>query len=77
MTHPPTFSRHPGPNDRHFLEMLCLLRGLYAHRGSQDRLAVIAVDEAILSAELLLQLRRVRDERLMRRFIGAPRSDHP
>ncbi|HJP71709.1 MAG TPA: hypothetical protein VJ975_08325 [Candidatus Limnocylindria bacterium] len=57
-------------DDRHFLEVLCLWRGLYGHRGPQDRLAVASVTDTIESAELRIRLRRHHDEAILRRFTG-------
>jgi hypothetical protein len=72
-----TESRKPKHADSHFLEVLCLWRGLYGHRGPQDRLAVASVDETIDAAELRIRMRRRRDEEILRRFAGGwPPSTH-
>ncbi len=64
----------PRPEDQRLLEALCLWRGLYAHRGPQDKLVVASVDDVVAAAELRIRLRRMRDERMLRRFAGgAPR----
>jgi hypothetical protein len=60
----------PKANDRHFLEVLCLWRGLYGHRGPQDRLGVASVAETIEAANLRISLRHRRDEEILRRFAG-------
>lgn len=75
----PGFNRRATPDDRRFLDAICLWRGLYARRGPQDRSSAVGVDDAIASAELRLHLRRVRDERLLRRFTTAttPRPPTP
>lgn len=56
--------------ERHFLEVLCLWRGLYDHRGPQDRLVVATVSETIEAAELRIRLQRRHDELIRRRFTG-------
>ena len=60
----------PGHDDRRFLEVLCLWRGLYRHRGPQDRLAVATVADAIEAAELRIRVRRHHDDEILRRFAG-------
>jgi hypothetical protein len=65
-------------DDRHFLEVLCLWRGLYGRRGAQDRVAVAAVDETIAAAEVRIRLRLHHDEEILRRFAGGwPPSRRP
>jgi hypothetical protein len=56
--------------DRHFLEVLCLWRGLYGHRGPQDRFATASVAETIEAANLRISMRRRHDEEILRRFAG-------
>ena len=65
-----SFSRRPGPNDRRFLEALCLWRGLYAHRGPLDATVTASVDDVVAAAELRIRLRRMRDDEMLRRFGG-------
>lgn len=68
MNEPQTHSHRPGPDERRFLDALCLWRGLYEHRGPQDRLVVATVDDTIAAAELRIRLQRIRNEQLVRRF---------
>ena len=60
----------PRPEERLFLEALCYWRGLYGHRGPQDRLAVATVEDVVAAAELRIRVRRMRDEQMVRRFSG-------
>jgi hypothetical protein len=63
-------SRRPTPEDRRFLEALCLLRALYAERGPRDSESVATVASAISAAELRMRTLRISDDRMRRRFIG-------
>jgi hypothetical protein len=63
-------SRRPTPEDRRFLEALCLWRALYAERGPQDSESVATLTSAISAAELRMRTLRIRDDRMRRRFIG-------
>ena len=65
-----TRSNRTTPGDTHFLDVLCLWRGLYGHRGPQDRVVVATVDDTIRAAELRIRLQRRRDEQILRRFTG-------
>ena len=66
-----TGARPGGASDEALLfEALCIWRGLYAHRGPQDRTSVISIGEVIGSAELLLRSRHLRDQWILRRFAG-------
>ena len=60
----------PTPDDRRFLETLCLWRALYAGRGPRDSEAVATVASAISAAELRMRTLRISDDRMRRRFIG-------
>ncbi|MDQ2689206.1 MAG: hypothetical protein M3Y29_02900 [Chloroflexota bacterium] len=70
MSTPTAHHRRPRPEDQRFLEALCLWRGLYAHRGPQDKLVVATVEDTITAAEMRIHLRRMRDEQMLRRFAG-------
>jgi hypothetical protein len=63
-------SRRPTPEDRRFLEALCLWRALYAERGVEDSEPVATLASAISAAELRMRSLRIRDDRMRRRFIG-------
>ena len=63
-------SRRPTPEERRFLEALCLWRALYAERGPEDSVGVATVTSTITAAEARLRSLRIRDERMRRRFIG-------
>ena len=63
-------SRRPTPEDRRFLEALCLWRALYAERGPQDSEPVATLASAISAAELRMRTLRISDDRMRRRFIG-------
>lgn len=56
--------------DRHFLEVLCLWRGLYSHRGPRDRFAVASVAETVEAASQQIGMARGHDEEILRRFAG-------
>ncbi len=57
----------PTPDERHFLDMLCLYRSLYATRGPDDSSSVATVATIIGAAEMRMRALRIRDERLRRR----------
>lgn len=63
-------SRRPTPEDRRFLEALCLWRALYAERGPQDSESVATLASTMSAAELRMRSLRIRDDRMRRRFIG-------
>lgn len=62
----------PQPRDNDLFDALCVLRGLYAHRGTQDRDAGLSVAATVIYGEGLMRLARRREERASRR---AP-ADH-
>jgi hypothetical protein len=62
--------RRPTPEDRRFLEALCLWKALYAERGPQDSLCVASITSTITAAEARLRALRINDDRMRRRFIG-------
>ena len=70
MTRKTSHPRRPTPEDRRFLEALCLWRALYAGRGPQDSDSVASVASAIGAAELRMRTLRINDDRMRRRFIG-------
>ena len=70
MTRDTGHSRRPTPDDRRFLEALCLFRGLYAERGPDDSVSVATVTCTITAAEARLRSLRIRDDRMRRRFTG-------
>ena len=63
-------SQRPTPDDRRFLESLCLWRALYAERGPRDSEPVATLASAISAAELRMRTLRISDERMRRRFIS-------
>ena len=63
-------SRRPTPEDRRFLEALCLWRALYADRGPKDSEPVATLASTISAAELRMRTLRISDDRMRRRFIG-------
>ena len=70
MTRSTSHSRRPTPDDRRFLEVLCLWRALYAERGPRDSEPVATLASTISAAELRMRILRISDERMRRRFIG-------
>ena len=70
MTRKTIHSRRPRPDDRRFLEVLCLWRALYAERGPRDSEPVATLASTITAAELCMRTLRISDERMRRRFIG-------
>lgn len=68
-----THSRRPTPEERRFLELLCLWRGLYAGRGAQDRAGAHSLADVVRDAERRMRALRLHDDELMRRFTGRPR----
>ena len=62
--------RRPTPEDRRFLEALCLWRALYAERGPRDSEPVATLASTISAAELRMRILRISEERMRRRFIG-------
>lgn len=70
MTRETGHSRRPTPEDRRFLEALCLWRALYAERGPQDSNSVATVASAISAAELRMRTLRISDDRMRQRFVG-------
>jgi len=70
MTRETSHSRRPTPEERRFLEALCLWRALYAERGPQDSDCVATVASTISAAELRMRTLRISDDRMRRRFIG-------
>lgn len=70
MTRKSSHFRRPTPEDRRFLDTLCLWRGLYAGRGPQDSMPVATLASTISAAELRMRTLRISDDRMRRRFIG-------
>jgi hypothetical protein len=70
MTRKTNHHRRPTPEDRRFLEALCLWRALYAERGPQDSESVATLASTMSAAELRMRSLRIRDDRMRRRFIG-------
>ena len=70
MSRKTSHSRRPTPEDRRFLEALCLCRALYAGRGPRDSEPVATLAGTISAAELRMRTLRISDERMRRRFIG-------
>ena len=62
--------RRATPEDRRFLDALCLWRSLYSGRGPRDSEPVATVASAISAAERRMRTLRVTDDRMRRRFIG-------
>ena len=63
-------TRRATPEDRRFLEALCLWRALYVDRGPQDSVSVADLAGTITAAEDRMRALRIRDDRMRRRFIG-------
>jgi len=62
----------PQPNDSEFLDSLCVLRALYARKGSLDLDVALSVNAAVVYGEGLLRIARRRDERAARRKAVSP-----
>jgi hypothetical protein len=62
----------PAPRDDDLFDALCVLRGLYTHRGILDRQAGLSVDAAVVYGEGLMRIARRRDEHAARRRRTAP-----
>ncbi len=60
----------PQPSDYDLLDALCVLRGLYARRGTLDRDVSLSVDAAVVYGEGLMRIARRRDEHVARRKPG-------
>jgi hypothetical protein len=61
----------PQPSDRDLFDSLCVLRELYARRGTLDRAVGLSVDAAVVYGEGLMRIARRRDEHVARRNRGA------
>ena len=57
----------PQPNDHDLLDSLCVLRELYARRGTRDREIGLSVDAAVIYGEGLMRIARRREEHAARR----------
>jgi hypothetical protein len=57
----------PQPNDYDLLDSLCVLRELYARRGTRDREIGLSVDAAVVYGEGLMRIARRREEHAARR----------
>jgi hypothetical protein len=55
------------PNDHELFDTLCVLRDLYARRGTFDRDASLSVAAAVIYGEGLMRIARRRDEHAARR----------
>jgi hypothetical protein len=62
----------PAPRDDDLFDALCVLRGLYSHRGTLDRDAGLSVDAAVIFGEGLMRIARRRDEHASGRRAAPP-----
>ena len=62
----------PQPTDRELFDTICVLRELYARRGTLDREASLSVRAAVIYGEGLMRIARRRDEHAARRHSTKP-----
>jgi hypothetical protein len=57
----------PQPSDYDLFNSLCVLRQLYARRGTRDREGGLSIDAAVIYGEGLMRIARRREEQAARR----------
>jgi hypothetical protein len=67
-----TATMQPQPSDYELFDTVCVLRELYARRGTLDREASLSVAAAVVYGEGLMRIARRRDEHAARRNSATP-----